>query len=402
MAGAFIAPVGLMSMVANSGYSGLDLGRVLASHNLALLVFLAPARYFVDRHLQVTVLIAAHLLSAVSYALTAIWVSTNAVTVAALAAFATTTGVSAAFIEIARRHLVASLAAGHIRQQVNSLLGATENLLAIVGPIVAGCIAATAGPGWVLASAAPCHLIAALHLIPIRALGKHQGASRPPRPSSGWKEIRSRTWVWVTIMTSAVLNGIHGAVWTVLAPLGAPLHVEGADWGIILGAYAAGVLAMNTLLYHVTVRRLLLFGQVFLALAGPVPFAAFMADLDVIHLAIAAFTSGLGFGGFVVAWETSLQADIPPGALTRILAYDRGSSLAAVLLGQLAVVPIAVGIGSAATLLVSAILFSAFGFLPLFSADFRNRHAMNPQVGGVALTRSDRKPSQADSTRLGF
>lgn len=372
MLGAFMAPVGLTLAVLNQTHSGLDLGVVLAAHNLAMLVFLIPAGHFVERYSQVTVLICAHLVSAVIYVITAGALLTSELAITTLVGFATTSGVSSAFIEIARRHLIPALTAESTRQQANSLLRAAENLLAIVGPLVAGGVAFTVGPSWVLALGAPCHLLAAAHLLPIHLGGKCAVTGVPSRYVRGWNEFRSRTWVWTTVLASAVLNGVHGSVWTVLAPFMARQSMTAVGWGTVLGSYAAGVFAMSIVLYYVTARRLLPFGQLCLALTGAVPFVAFAADLDTAYLAMSAFVSGLGFGLFGIAWETSLQAHIPRDAFAHILAYDRAGSLVAVPLGQLTVIPFALEIGTSTAMLTSTIVFSIFGFVPLLSAEFRS------------------------------
>ncbi|HEY3036116.1 MAG TPA: MFS transporter, partial [Streptosporangiaceae bacterium] len=84
-------------------------------------------------------------------------------------------------------------------QQANALLAATTSACTVLGPVVAGVMVATIGPGWAIAADAFSFFLSAMFLARIRT------ARRPGRQKTtflrdladGWRVFRSETWLWV-------------------------------------------------------------------------------------------------------------------------------------------------------------------------------------------------------------
>jgi MFS family permease len=77
-------------------------------------------------------------------------------------------GAASAFFRPASTGLIPSLVRREHLQQANSLLGVAENGSTIVGPVVAGALVATVGPGWALALDAASYLASAAFLLSLR------------------------------------------------------------------------------------------------------------------------------------------------------------------------------------------------------------------------------------------
>jgi MFS family permease len=76
----------------------------------------------------------------------------------------------------------------------------------------------------------------------------------------------------------------------------------------------------------------------------------------VIPLLIAMFTAGVALEQFVVAWDVSLQENIPPDRLARVYSYDMLGSFIALPAGEIAAGPLAERFGVAVTLTGGAVL----------------------------------------------
>ena len=75
----------------------------------------------------------------------------------------------------------------------------------------------------------------------------------------------------------------------------------------------------------------------FFVLAGPSP---------VVPLLFAAmFLGGVAVQRFIVAWEVSVQENIPPDRFSRVYSYDALGSFVAMPVGQIAIGPLAEAIG---------------------------------------------------------
>jgi hypothetical protein len=113
------------------------------------------------------------------------------------------------------------------------------NLAQISGAAAAGFVVAGIGPGWAIAVDAASFVVGAGFLA-----GMHLPAGQRVEASNflrelalGWREFRSRTWLWVIVVSFAFLNAIEVGGVNVLGPVVAKRSLGGpASWGLIVTA----------------------------------------------------------------------------------------------------------------------------------------------------------------------
>ena len=245
-------------------------------------------------------------------------------------------------------------------QQANALLGLTRNSFFLAGPVVAGVVVASAGPAWAFAVDAASFAVSAAFLALMR-LPRRPRADREPFVAelrAGWREVRSRTWVWTGIVYFAIWN-LALAPLFVLGPFVAEESLGGASsWGLIVTCAGVGSLVGAAAALRFTPRRplatgFLLFGLCALEpalLAGP-------ASTAVVAVAAALGFGGSAFGGAL--WLTALQERIPAGSISRVSAYDWLGSIVFKPAGYALVGPLVAAIGTRSTLLACAAVIGA-------------------------------------------
>jgi MFS family permease len=131
---------------------------------------------------------------------------------------------------------------------------------------------------------------------------------------------------------------------------------------------------MGLAMYRLTMRYPLRWGQI--GAAGlALPMLALGAGAGAPWLIAGAFLAGVGAAVTAITWETALQQHVPHHALSRVASYDNLGSFATVPLGQLAIIPIAVALGSHRTTVVGAFLYAALALGALAAPSVRNlRH----------------------------
>ena len=205
--------------------------------------------------------------------------------------------------------------------------------------------------------------------------------------------MRSRTWLWLTIVDAALFQFAVLGSFYVLGPLVAEhaLHSRSA-WAVILAAFGLGaVIGGGAALRFHPQRPLVALHVVMLGVAPGLILLAVHAPTFLIASAEVLAGFAMGFGGTV--WETTLQEKIRPEALSRVSAYDWMGSGALRPLGLIAAGPVAAAIGVRPTLLgAAAVLLGTSGVSLLV-----------PSVRGVVGARRLRVPGQArrSPTRCG-
>lgn len=113
------------------------------------------------------------------------------------------------------------------------------------------------------------------------------------------------------------------------------------------------------------------------------PLLALAVPTAVALIALAALLAGASMEIFAVNWSTGLQEQIPPNLLSRVAAYDALGSYALTPIGTTLAGPIALTIGTTATLLGAgaAIIASAAAVLSVPEVRTLARHT-SPRPGG--------------------
>ncbi|MET8181291.1 hypothetical protein [Streptomyces sp. NPDC005336] len=94
-------------------------------------------------------------------------------------------------------------------------------------------------------------------------------------------------------------------------------------------------------------------------------------------LAASTFIAGLSLGLYSIAWETTLQEQIPKNMISRISSYDNLGSFIAIPGGQLSAAPLASVFGASRVALVGGFLWIVLTLCPLAVPSVRGlRHAV--------------------------
>jgi hypothetical protein len=209
-------------------------------------------------------------------------------------------------------------------QQANALLSLTTSGFAVLGPVVAGLLVVTVGPGWALATDALTFLISASFVAQIRAAGiiRAQARSFFHELAEGWRVFRSRTWLWVDGVYSALGSFAVLAPFFALGPIVAARSLGGAPaWATIVAAFGIGSILGGVALLRVRPRRPLLLAVPPLVLLGAAPLLLAVAA-PVPLIAIGAIGGGFGLTFFNTLFETTVQRHIPPESLSRVASID--------------------------------------------------------------------------------
>jgi MFS family permease len=242
-------------------------------------------------------------------------------------------------------------------QRANGVLRIAEALVTLIGPAMAGVLAAVAGAGWVLVVDAGTFGVSAVCLFVLR-LGP--GAPAPNDSpmwrnlAEGWREFRARTWLWSVILIWSLYGLL---VFGPAAPLGGSVIVAehgSLAYGIVSAVFGGGAVGGGLIAMRVRPRRPLAAGAgAVLTFAGVPAVVAFPLPVPVI--AFAFLCAGVGFAFWNVMWLTTMQTQVPANVLNRVYAYDVAGSAMIVPIGQALAGPAAALFGLRHVLLASAV-----------------------------------------------
>ena len=354
--GSSLVPVALAFAVIDLTGSASALGLVLSAAFVSRVVLLLVGGVVADRLPRQSVMLGADLLRAVSQGLAAALLITGHARLWELVVLIALFGAGDAFFAPASTGLVPETVRAERLQQANALMSLSRSVALVAGPTIAGLLVTAVGPGWVFAIDAATFAVSSASLACLRL---PRSASEAPRATvlvelrDGWREVRSRTWVWATVVRFSLSN-LAIAPLFVLGPFVAEESLGGATaWGLIGTAGGIGAVLGDAAALRLRPRRPLLIGGLAASLWALEP-AVLARPFPTAVIAVAA---ALGFGGSGFSnalWFTALQERIPRQALSRVSSFDWLGSIAFQPAGFALAGPFASAIGVSATLLGSA------------------------------------------------
>jgi MFS family permease len=380
LVGSAIAPVALAFAVLDLTGSKTDLGLILAAREIPLVVFLLVGGIWADRLPRNRVMMGANVVSAAAQAATALLLITGNAEVWHLAAFAAVNGSASAFFFPASAGVVPQTVPAALLQQANALLQLALNTALIGGAALAGFLVAGFGSGWAIAIDAGTYLVAAALIASMRlpAVVREAATGLLHDLAVGWREFRSRTWLWVIVLQFSFLLMVTLGAFSVLGPAVADEELGGAKaWGAILTAQTAGLVAGGLIGLRFRPRRMLV-AATFGILLAPAPLLALGFPLSVPAIAAIAFVAGVGHEIFGLLWHTTMQQEIPTDKLSRVYSYDALGSIGLVPLGYAIAGPVADAIGVRATLWGAAAIGIAVTLAVLAVPGVRNLERATP------------------------
>ena len=354
-----VAPMALSFAVLDLTHSVSDLGLVVGSRSLFNVLFLLFGGVLADRLPRHLVLVGSGVLSAATQATVAALVLTHSATVPLLMVLSAANGLFAALALPASAALTPQTVPTELRQPANALNRMAANSAQILGTSLGGILVAAVGPGWGLVVDASSFALSALCFARVRI---PVGASDPAaeaRPGlitelrEGWTEFVSRTWVWVIVVAFGFLNAAYAGALQILGPSIAVHSFGSTGWGFMLAMQTAGMVAGGLFALRFRPRHLLRVGVACVGAEALMPLGLGLR-FPLYVLVVTGFLCGVCVEQFGVAWETSLQQEIPTEKLARVYSYDMVGSFVAIPVAQVATGPLAQVLGVHASLLGAA------------------------------------------------
>ena len=387
-----ITPIAIAFAVLELG-DATDLGIVMAAGGVPFALFAVAGGVVSDRVGRREVMIASDVARSISQALTASLLLTGTAEIWMLAVLSAVYGTAAAVFMPALMGLIPQTVAGEHVQQANALLGFTRSVAGVAGPALAGVLIVAAGPGEAIAFDAATFVVSTGCLL---ALGPQPEAAAPGHAHGflaqlreGWQEVRRRPWLRYGLIAVAAYHLFVLPAVFVLGPALAEQDLEGASsWAVIVTCFGVGSVLGNLLALRARPRRPVLVAAVALV-AGSMQAAIIGSGLGTAGIAAAQLGAGIAVALFFTLWDTSIQEQVAPHAVSRVSSYDFTVSVGLMPLGMAVAGPIAEALGLHATLRAMSVVaaLAALGWLAVPAVRRVARPEPSPAAGGSLGTR---------------
>src|SRR4051795_5253618 len=357
-----IAPVALAFGVIDSGGSAADLGLVVAAGTIPFALFALAAGVWGDRIPRRRVMIGSDAVRAVVQVVTGLLLITGNAEVWMLAALAAVYGTGDAFFWPAMNGLLPETIESDRLQEANALLGTTQSASNILGPVIAGVVIAVADPGGAILLDAATFVGSIFFLLRIAPGALGAGARDGDEEGffeqlrGGWREVRSRTWVWTGLIALGAYHVIVLPAVFVLGPILAEKELNGASsWAVITAGFGVGSVVGQIVIYRVRFERPLRASFIGLVIASSQA-AIIGSGLPVGAIAALEAVTGVAVSVAFTLWEMSLQQQIPRRALSRVSSYDFTASAGLMPIGLALAGPISDAVGLHETLRLMSLI----------------------------------------------
>ena len=363
-----VVVVAIALYVTQTTGSATGLGLILASQALPLVALLLFGGVWADRLPRHRIMVVTDLTRAALHTLLAVLIFAGAVPVWQLCVIEAMFGAAMAFFQPAYTGLIPQTVPEHLIQDARALTQSMENVAFLVGPALATALVLGLGAGEAFAFDAATFLLSAVLLRRVRP--RPRGESAPAAPvwrelKAGFAEVRSRAWVWVTIVVFAGALLCVFVPWYALAPIVARTAYGSAGvFGLLESVAGAGAVCGAIAGARWRPARPLKMGLLLVS-SWPLLGLLFAARAPLMLVTVMALGTGFGIALLMIWWETALAEHIPPHALSRVSACDWMGSLALVPLGYLIVGPVSDALGVRTVLGFGAVIGAGLLLLAL-------------------------------------
>ncbi|SDX71475.1 Predicted arabinose efflux permease, MFS family [Amycolatopsis xylanica] len=374
-----VAPVALAFAVLDLTGSAVQLGLVVGARSLANVVLVLFGGVLADRLPRSVILQGTETAAAVTQAAIAVSVLGGFASVPLLIGLSVANGAVSAVALPASSSILPQTVPSALLTQANALGRMLANMGRFGGAAAGGVLAAALGSGWAIAANAVLFLVAAVAYRGLRlARFERTGPARPLADlAEGWREFRSRAWVWIVVLQFMIVNAVAAGGLLVLGPAIADDTFGRAGWGFVLAAQTAGFVLGGLVVAHWRPRRLLAIG-VAAVLVDALPLTMLARAPGLMTMIAAMVVAGAAIELFAVAWDVSLQENVPQDRLARVYAYDVLGSIIAMPVGEVIAGPLAEHFGRERTLLWGAVLVVVATLLALCSKQVRGLRRLTP------------------------
>src|SRR3954447_11536354 len=379
-----ITPIAIAFAVLDLGDAS-DLGLVLAAAGVPFALFAIAGGVVSDRVGRRPVMIAADVVRALVQALTAALLLTGTAEVWMLVVLSAVFGTCSAVFMPALMGLIPQTVPPDRLQEANALIGFTRSVANVAGPAIAGAVIAVGEPGDVIAIDALTFAVSAACLIAMRPNPVPAGAGHEDdedflaRLRTGWREVRARPWLKVGLGAMASYHVFVLPVVLVLGPALAERELDGASsWATIVACWGIGTAVGNLVAFRVRIRRPVMVAA--LALVGASAQGVILGSgLGTAGIAALELVAGIASSLFFTLWDTSIQEQVPPHAISRVSSYDFSVSLGLMPLGMAVAGPIAATAGLHTTLVGLGVLGMLAALAWLAVPDVRRVRRATPE-----------------------
>jgi DHA3 family tetracycline resistance protein-like MFS transporter len=274
--------------------------------------------------------------------------------------------------------LVPDIVPGDLLVQANSIDMFVRTLASrLAGPALGGLLIAGVGTGGAFLIDAGTFAVSAACLFGLSARPvpkRDESTSAFADIRDGFRFVRSRTWLWGTLLASAVSLFAYYGPWEVLVPYIVKNTLEGdaGDLGLVFGAGGLGaVLAAVVMGSRRIPRRHMTFIYVAWAIEVGI-MVIYGVATELWHAMAAAFVAGSASTAGMVVWATLMQQRVPRHLLGRVTSLDWTISIGLIPVSLAVTGPLADAIGVRATLVGAGVLAAVFTIAFLFLPGMRD------------------------------
>jgi MFS family permease len=354
----------------SSGGSTSDVGLVLTAYILPLVVFLPLGGVWADRLPRRGLMVGSDLVRCAMQGALALTIVLGSPAIALVMAFEAVCAIAEAFSRPAFTGLLPQTVPDDQFQQANSMVSLSSTAAEFLGPAIATLLVAAAKPAAVFGVDAATFAVGVFFLLRVRARPRGEPAPREPflrELSAGLRAVRSRPWVWVTLLVFSTAAAIGFAPFFVLGPAVAEQRYDSSTvFGLLVTTMGVGTFAGAILGLRWRPKRPLrtAFAVLF---AWPISLAGFALGAPFALMLVAMAGGGVAIALFEIWWDTTMIELIPPELLSRVSAWDWLGSVGLFPVSYLAVGFLAASVSATSLLLigtVGATLLLALGLLP--------------------------------------
>lgn len=341
-------PIGLMSAVLALGYGATGAGLVLAAEMLPFALLVLFGGVLADRFTPRPMMVGADVVRLGLQVFTGVALLVGHPALWLLMALAAVGGAATAMFQPGVASLVPQVSRDV--QRANGVLRLAEALASIAGPTVAALVIAVAGVPAVFWANAATYAVSAVCLMMLRlapAARRAVADSMIHNLRAGWREFRSRTWLWAVIL-AWVVAGI--TMFGPIRPLTAVLVTEQhgtSGLGLVWAMFGAGNLLGGVVALRIRPRRPLATGAAAMLSWTVMPLAN-AVRLPLWGVAACFLVGGACWAFWSVMWATAVQTKVPADLLNRVYAYDVAGSIIAIPVGQALAGPVSDLLGARA------------------------------------------------------
>jgi MFS family permease len=355
--------VALPFAVLASGGGLTEVGLVAGATTLPFVIFTLAAGVWADRLDRRRIMIVSDAVRLVAQAIAGTLVLAGVAEWWHLALVALAYGTADAFFQPALYGLMPQIVSPGQLQSANAMRGLSQAIGMVAGPALAGLLLAIFNPGAALLIDAATFAGSIVFLLRIEPRVADAGTAEAEHDESflaglrgGWREVRSRSWLWSFLFGLGTYHAVVLPSVFALGPVLADREMGGAHaWAAITVGFGAGSILGQLLLLRWRPSRPMLAAAICLV-AASTQAAIIGSDLPVAAIAALEAVAAIAVQGAFTLFETSIQEQVPPDAVSRVGAYDFTTSAGLIPVGTVLAGAVAASAGLHVTLVGMSVI----------------------------------------------